>query len=165
MHYASRLDRSAVRRRIGCAKTAIGIDERSSSPTLQCCSNGCCLPNGKRLSSKRSRCGNTFVTGRCRLLLPSLWIYQVGNVLALKRPQLAVEALDLLVAFKFELAEPDEACRYKAFELTEHFGVSFYDAAYHALATVNHGMFVTADDKYLQRVNPAAYVISLKDWR
>lgn len=108
---------------------------------------------------------DTFVAGRCRLLLPSLWIYEVGNVLALKRPRLAVEALNLLVAFDFEFAEPDEACRNKAFELTEHFGVSFYDAAYHAVAVVNHGVFVTADDKYLRRVDPAAHAISLKDWR
>lgn len=62
----------------------------------------------------------------------------------------SVEALNLLLAFDFELAEPNEACRNKAFELTERFGVSFYDAAYHALATVNHGLFVTADDKYLR---------------
>lgn len=59
--------------------------------------------------------------------------------------------LNLLVAFEFEFAEPDEARRNKAFELTEHFGVSVYDAAYHALATVNHGVFVTANDKYLRR--------------
>ncbi|MGH8596508.1 MAG: hypothetical protein ACREXT_07615 [Gammaproteobacteria bacterium] len=49
--------------------------------------------------------------GRCRLLLPSPWIYEVGNILALKRPRLAVKALNLLVSFEFELAEPDEACR------------------------------------------------------
>jgi len=54
---------------------------------------------------------DAFAAGRYRLLLPSLWIYEVGNVLALKRPRLAVEALNLLVSFEFELAEPDEACR------------------------------------------------------
>lgn len=63
---------------------------------------------------------DAFVATRCRLLLPSLWIW---NVLALKCPRLAVEALNLLVAFEFEIAEPDEACRNKAFELTVHFGV------------------------------------------
>lgn len=97
---------------------------------------GAACRTGDALSSKHSPAGDAFVAVRYRLLLPSLGIYEAGNVLAIKRPPLAVEALNLLVFFEFALAEPDEACRNKTFELTERFGVSCYDAAYHAVATV-----------------------------
>ncbi|MGH8545042.1 MAG: hypothetical protein ACREX3_15710 [Gammaproteobacteria bacterium] len=88
-----------MRRRIGCAKTAIGIDEARRPRRLGVAQNGFCLPNWTRISSKHSL-RDAFVAGRYRLLLPSLWI-----------SRLAVEALNLLLAFDFELADPDEACR------------------------------------------------------
>lgn len=45
------------------------------------------------------------------------------------------------------------------------YGVSFYDAAYHALAILNEGTFVTADIRYVKRVESPASVMALGDWR
>ena len=42
-------------------------------------------------------------------------------------------------------------------------GVTFYDAAYHAVAVKSGGTFVTADEAYIRRAGNAGHVISLKD--
>jgi len=39
----------------------------------------------------------------------------------------------------------------QAAKLTRSFKVTFYDAAYHALAIVERGVFVTADLQYLKK--------------
>jgi predicted nucleic acid-binding protein len=49
--------------------------------------------------------------------------------------------------------------------LTTRHRVTFYDAAYHALAIVNEGIFVTADEKYLKAVGDDKHAMHLKDWR
>ncbi|BBA36468.1 hypothetical protein sS8_4538 [Methylocaldum marinum] len=49
--------------------------------------------------------------------------------------------------------------------LTTRHRVTFYDAAHHALAIVNEGIFVTADEKYLKTVGDDKHAVHLKDWR
>jgi len=38
------------------------------------------------------------------------------------------------------------------------------DAAYHALAIEHDGVFVTADEKYLQKTASVGHIVHLKDW-
>lgn len=45
------------------------------------------------------------------------------------------------------------------------YGVTFYDAAYHALALVEEGLFVTADARYARRVVEIGGVQMLHDYR
>ena len=49
-------------------------------------------------------------------------------------------------------------------ELTGRYGVSFYDAAYHATALVNGGVFVTADERYARVAAPHGAVVTLGEW-
>jgi hypothetical protein len=49
-------------------------------------------------------------------------------------------------------------------ELTRRFDVSFYDAAYHALALTRHGTFVTADSRYVERTQARGAVVALAEW-
>jgi predicted nucleic acid-binding protein len=102
---------------------------------------------------------------RCRLVLPTLWVYEVGNILSIKQPRLAAEALHLLVAMKFQTAETSADYCTTVFELVARFKVSFYDAAYHAVAILNQGVFVTADERYLRKAAADSRLVSLKDWR
>jgi predicted nucleic acid-binding protein len=106
-----------------------------------------------------------FNAGRLGLIVPSLWIYEVGNVLALKHPDLAEQQLSRLRRMEIPEIPPDEATVQRALRLVTTKKVSFYDAAYHAVAIVRQGLFVTADKKYLQAVGSDEHVMHLKDWR
>lgn len=43
--------------------------------------------------------------------------------------------------------------------------ITFYDAAYHALALLHEGLFVTADTQYVTRAEGSGGVITLGDWQ
>jgi len=91
----------------------------------------------------------------------------VGNVLALKHPDLAEQQLSRLRRMEIPEISPDEATVQHTLRLVTTKKVSFYDAAYHAIAIaiVRRGLFVIADKKYLQAVGNNDHVIHLKDWQ
>ena len=100
-----------------------------------------------------------------RALLPALWLYEVGNTIARRFPTHASDWLSALMKFGLEEAAPSHPWLAKTVELTRRFDVSFYDAAYHALALIHNGLFVTADTRYVNRVTESGSVIALSDWQ
>jgi predicted nucleic acid-binding protein len=105
------------------------------------------------------------VNDAVRALLPSLWLYEVGNTIARRFPTQAAGWLSALMKFGLEEAPPSHPWLVKTIELTRHFDVSFYDAAYHALALLHDGMFVTADIRYVKRASEPGSVIALSEWQ
>jgi predicted nucleic acid-binding protein len=110
------------------------------------------------------RLRDDFETGRADLLVPSLWYYEAGNVLALHYAESAADRLAVLVGLRLSVAEPNEMWRVKTLDLAKTHGVTFYDASYHALAILHNGVFITSDEKYLRKVSAAGYTLHLKDW-
>lgn len=110
------------------------------------------------------RVRDDFEAGRADLLVPSLWYYEAGNVLALHYAESAWDRLAALVGLRLSVAEPSETWRAKTLDLTKTHGVTFYDASYHALAMVHNGVFVTCDEKYLRKASVAGYIVHLEDW-
>ena len=100
-----------------------------------------------------------------RALLPALWLYEVGNTIARRFPTHASDWLSALMKFGLEEAPPSHPWLAKAVELTRRFDVSFYDAAYHALALLHNGLFVTADTRYVTQVSERGSVIALTEWQ
>ena len=98
------------------------------------------------------------------MILPPLWIYEVGNTVARRFPAQAEAWLSALLKFGLEEMPASKAWLTKALELTSRHEVSFYDAAYHALALVHKGLFVTADAKYANRAAESGSVIALSEW-
>jgi predicted nucleic acid-binding protein len=98
-------------------------------------------------------------------LLPALWIYEVGNTVARRFPTHASGWLSALMKFGLDEALPSPMWLAKTLELTSRHEVSFYDAAYHALALIHGGLFVTADTRYVNRVTKSGAVIALCDWQ
>ena len=96
--------------------------------------------------------------GDVTLMVPPLWLYEVGNTLARRFPGQAAQLLDALVTFGLIERTATDAWRRQALTLTRDYGVTFYDAAYHALALVERGIFVTADSEYVQRTLAAGAV-------
>jgi predicted nucleic acid-binding protein len=99
-----------------------------------------------------------------RALLPSLWLYEVGNTIARRFPAHALGWMSALMKFELQEAPPTSAWLTTALELTKKHQVTFYDAAYHALALIHKGLFVTANTRYVNKVADPGTVVALSDW-
>lgn len=105
------------------------------------------------------------MAGTIELVVPQLWMYEVGNTLARRFPDDANELLSLLADFGLTEARLDATWRTRAVSLATTYEIAFYDAAYHAVALVRGGVFVTADERYVRRASKAGCISSLRDWR
>jgi predicted nucleic acid-binding protein len=104
-----------------------------------------------------------WLAGRHRIVLPSIWGYEVGNILGRKQARLARELLEIYFGYGFE--EERAADLYeRAFDIMNAIEVTFYDAAYHAVALKHRGIYISADDKYVRKAFPLGHVIALRDW-
>jgi predicted nucleic acid-binding protein len=66
--------------------------------------------------------------------------------------------------FGLEEVTPSNAWLLKALDLTSRHDVTFYDAAYHSLALIHGGVFVTADTRYANKVKESGSVVALSQW-
>ena len=98
--------------------------------------------------------------------VPTLWRYEVGNVLGMKKPKIATELMSALLAYEFD--EVSLSTDY-ALEVLAHMrdvpGVTFYDSAYHVLALRTNGVYLTADMTYLKRAERKGRVEFLNEWQ
>ena len=100
-----------------------------------------------------------------RAVLPALWLYEVGNTVARRFPAQASVWLSALMKFGIEEVPPSGPWLGKTLELIGRHAVTFYDAAYHSLAIVHGGVFVTADTRYVERAAESGSITALSDWR
>jgi predicted nucleic acid-binding protein len=104
-----------------------------------------------------------WLAGTVEIVVPTLWVFEVGNVLGLKHPAGAEALLSAMI----DLRMPEEApSAYlpQVFRLMREYGVTAYDAAYHALAIRRGGTLLTADRRYVRRTARAGHVHGLEDW-
>ncbi len=106
---------------------------------------------------------SSWVAGESEILLPSLWVYEVGNIVGRKSVEKSGEIMTLLLEYRFPEAKIDAAHIDACLDLMRRHAVTFYDAAYHAVALKSGGTFVTADEAYVRRTGKSGHVVSLKD--
>ena len=103
---------------------------------------------------------------KVEIRVPTLWRYEVGNVLGLKKPRMAMELMSALLAYEFE--EVPLRTEY-ALAVLAHMqdvsGVTFYDSAYHVLALRTKGLYLTADTAYVKRAKRKGHVGLLIEWQ
>jgi predicted nucleic acid-binding protein len=104
-----------------------------------------------------------WIEDRCELIVPSLWVFEVGNVLGLKQPTTAAALLQVTVDLGIREEAP-HASMATIFSLMRDHKVTFYDAAYHALAIRHRGTMITADRAYVKKAAHAGHIILLSDW-
>ncbi len=93
-------------------------------------------------------------------ILPSLWVYEVGNVLGLKVPKEAGDILKNLLEYNFNEYQMTEKFLDRVFNLIKQYkGITFYDAAYHAIALEKNGILITADKAYFKKVKGTSEVM------
>jgi len=106
---------------------------------------------------------SSWVAGETEIVVPSLWVYEVGNIVGRKNAERAEEIMALLLDYRFPEARIDAGHLMASLDLMRRHAVTFYDASYHAVAMKAGGTFVTADDAYVRRAGNAGHVVSLKD--
>ena len=100
----------------------------------------------------------------CELVVPSLWVFEVGNVLGLKHPAAAGALLQAMLDLGIR-EEPPHGYIAAIVSLMRAHRVTFYDAAYHALAIRSRGTMLTADRAYVRKAGRAGHVALIDDWR
>ena len=100
----------------------------------------------------------------CELVVPSLWVFEVGNVLGLKHPATAASLLQAMLDLGIREEAP-QGYTAAILSLMRDHKVTFYDAAYHALAIRHRGTMLTADRAYVKKAARAGHVKLLDDWR
>ncbi len=107
---------------------------------------------------------NLWLTGKVEIMLPKLWAFEVGNVLGLKNPQFAQEIMEILIGYRFpQHGTTPELCR-EIFKLMKQYRVTFYDAAYHAVALLKKGMMITNDNAYYRKAFKTGSLVMLEDF-
>jgi predicted nucleic acid-binding protein len=105
-----------------------------------------------------------WLAGACQIVVPTLWAFEVGNILGLKQSAHA----EMLVRAMMDLQMPEEGPASYAteiFRLMRDCHVTCYDAAYHALAVSRRGTMVTADRRYVRKAARAGHLQMIDDWR
>ena len=95
------------------------------------------------------------VSGTNEIAVPSLFFYEIANVLATKvilSPEEALEAFELINAFEFNVHELDSPEYLEAMTLAMRHKINVYDASYHVLASLLGCRFLTADRKFWEKV-------------
>ena len=95
------------------------------------------------------------VAGTNEIAVPSLFFYEIANVLATKvklSTEEALEAFELISAFEFNVHELDRTEYLDAMALAMKHRLSVYDATYHVLAGRLGCRFLTADRKFWEKV-------------
>ena len=105
-----------------------------------------------------------WLEGACELVVPSLWAFEVGNVLGLKQPEKATVLLGAMIDLGLREDAPHGYVPAIITLMRAH-KVTFYDAAYHALAIHHGGLMLTADRAYVKKASRAGHLALLNDWR
>ena len=123
------------------------------------------LPRENEPYSKQARAiSQAFYDNEIDLIVPSLWVYEVANVLTIKYPEVARVLLAHLLNLNIPVVHPSSEHIELATRLVARHAVTFYDASYHALAFTTGALFVTADEKFLRKVNDDKFCRHIRDW-
>jgi predicted nucleic acid-binding protein len=123
------------------------------------------LPSDEERDADRALALRDAITNdHVRALVPSLWLYEVGNTIARRFPDDAGSWLAALLRFGLQEAPVTSQWLTAVVELTGRYGVSFHDAAYHATAIVHGGVFVTADERYARIAASHGAIVTLDEW-
>lgn len=106
-----------------------------------------------------------FERGKITIALPTHAFFEICNVLAFKKPVYALSAYSALLEMGFEEYALSVKVAAKVFDIVrKHPKISFYDAAYHALAMQLDAIFLTADLDYFKKTRQQGAIALAKDY-
>ncbi len=105
-----------------------------------------------------------FRQGKIDLMVPEHLIVEACNTVARRMPDFLVSVFNKLNQI-FTPHRLNEEVVLLAGQLVARYPkISFYDAAYHALALIKRATFVTSDEKYYQLVKDEGCILLLKNY-
>jgi len=99
---------------------------------------------------------NAHISGETELVVPTLFFYEIANVLATKVQLAAAEArrvFELFADFELVVHDLDRDEYLSAMDISARYRVSVYDATYLVLAQRLKCYFITADRKFIEKVD------------
>ena len=99
---------------------------------------------------------NAHISGETELVVPTLFFYEIANVLAIKVQLAAAEArraFELFADFELVVHDLDRDEYLAAMDISARYRVSVYDATYLVLAQRLKCYFITADRKFFEKVD------------
>ncbi|MBI4127292.1 type II toxin-antitoxin system VapC family toxin [Candidatus Peregrinibacteria bacterium] len=109
--------------------------------------------------------GNRLIDRKITITVPSHFFAEIANVLGRKEGEKAMEFISALRMSTIRERFLSLSVINLALELMRKYKkITFYDAAYHAIAILENGTFVTADEDYYKITNKEGRITLLKDY-
>jgi predicted nucleic acid-binding protein len=101
--------------------------------------------------------------GRAEIFAPSLWQYEVGNFLGREIPEEAEAKMTLLLDLHIGNVELSATIYQQCFAWMRDENITFYDASYLAVAHEIDAVLLTADMKFVSKMQKSGRICLLKD--
>jgi predicted nucleic acid-binding protein len=133
--------------------------------------------NNESLTDKAIQVRDAFVEGKISLLAPAQMVYEVGNSIWKNKALIAeivdaMKAVSDLVDLDIELIQLNQEMAMYAIKIAREYSITFYDAAYVALADRYDATLISADNEILSRTKnkeredkKRSFIIHLKDFQ
>ena len=106
---------------------------------------------------------HAWVSGEVGIAAPSLWTYEVANILGRALPDEAEQKMKLLLDLQINEVDCSEQMIRQCFTLMKECQVTFYDAVYLAAAYAIDAVLLTSDEKFCEKMKNDNRICLLKD--
>jgi predicted nucleic acid-binding protein len=106
---------------------------------------------------------HAWVSGEVGIEAPSLWTYEVANVLGRALPNEAEQKMELLLDLQISVVDCSEQMIRQCFTWMKEHQITFYDAAYLAAAYEIDALLLTSDEKFREKMKNDQRICLLKD--
>lgn len=106
---------------------------------------------------------HAWVSGEVGIAAPSLWTYEVANILGRALPDEAEQKIKLLLDLQINEVDCSEQVIRQCFIWMKECQVTFYDAVYLAAAYAIDAVLLTSDKKFCEKMKNDNRICLLKD--
>jgi predicted nucleic acid-binding protein len=106
---------------------------------------------------------HAWVSGAVGIGAPSLWTYEVANILGRALPDEASQKMKLLLDLEISVVDCSEQMIRQCFTWMKEHQITFYDAAYLAAAYATDAVLLTSDEKFCEKMKNDDRICLLKD--
>jgi predicted nucleic acid-binding protein len=106
-----------------------------------------------------------WLRGKVGIAAPSLWTYEVANILGRALPEKASQKMKLLLDLQIDVVDCSELMTQQCFAWMKNHQVTFYDAAYLAAAYATDAFLLTSDEKFHEKMKNDDRICLLKNFK
>jgi predicted nucleic acid-binding protein len=106
---------------------------------------------------------HVWLGGTVGIAAPSLWTYEVANILGRALPDDASQKMKLLLDLQIDVVDCSEQMIQQCFAWMKEYQVTFYDAVYLAAAHAANAVLLTSDEKFREKMKNDDRICLLKN--